>query len=129
MHYSRSHISSRPRPLLPRLLGAGKAFTPEEVRQRLQIDHAADERTAAVHEAAARASIWSSALPDRLVFDLGRAADRLPTVVFWFRQGVPAQEIGRRLSPFGGAWDANRALDAAASLIAESLNCERATHV
>ena len=56
------------------------------------------------------------------MFDLGRTATRLPTVVFWYRQGVSLADIGRRLSPFGGAWDANRALDAATSLIADVLN-------
>jgi hypothetical protein len=43
-------------------------------------------------------------------------------VVFWYRQGIAPCEIGRRLSPLGGAWDANRALAAAAALIAEALN-------
>jgi hypothetical protein len=42
--------------------------------------------------------------------------------VYWYRQGVPPGEIGQRLSPFGGAWDADRALHVAAALIATSLN-------
>ena len=53
---------------------------------------------------------------------LGRAAPRLASVVYWYCQGLSAADIGRRISPFGGAWDANRALDAAASLIADALN-------
>ncbi len=122
MHHSRSHISSKPRLALPRLLGLRNNFTAEEVRQRLEVDRAEDARTAAVHAMAARTSIWATELPERLAFDLGRTANRLPTVVFWYRQGVCAHEIGRRLSPFGGAWDANRALDAAAALIATALN-------
>jgi hypothetical protein len=106
-----------------RLLGWRKQnFTPEEVRQRLQIDDPADERTARVHAAAAQISLWSSHVPARLAFDLGRTANRLPTVVFWFRQGISPSEIGQRLSAFGGDWDANRALDVAAGLIAEALN-------
>jgi hypothetical protein len=123
MHQSPSHISSKLRRSVPRLLGSRrKSFTSEEVRQRLQVDAAADERTAMVHAAAAQTGIWSSHVSDRLAFDLGRTASRLPTVVYWFRQGIPSHEIGRRLSAFGGAWDADRALDAAAGLIAQALN-------
>jgi hypothetical protein len=123
MHHSRSHISSRPRLSWPRLLPSRKSFTPEEVRRRLQVDDMAhDERTQAVHVAAARTGVWSGQLPDRLAFELGRSAHRLPSVVYWYRQGLSPRDIGRRLSPFGSDWDANRALDAAASLIAQSLN-------
>ncbi|MBV9579694.1 MAG: hypothetical protein JO057_13985 [Chloroflexi bacterium] len=122
MHSLRSYISSKPRRSLPRLLGARNNFTPAEVRQRLKVDHADDPRTAAVHAAAERVGIWSSLLRQREALELGRAASRLPTVVFWYRQGVSACEIGRRLSPLGGAWDANRAVDTAAALIAQMLN-------
>ena len=121
MHHSRSHISSRPRLSLPWLLSR-KNFTPQEVRQRLQVETTHDERTRQVHAAAARTAVWSSRLPDRLAFELGRAAHRLPSVVYWYRQGLSMHDIGRRLSPFGGAWDANRALDTAATLIADALN-------
>jgi len=115
-------ISSKSRPLLPRLLPLRKSFSPAEVRQRLLVPRADHPRTAAVHAAAALTSVWSSRLPDRLAFDMGRTATRLPSVVLWFRQGLPAQEIGRRLSTFGGAWDAEHALDVAATLIADTLN-------
>jgi hypothetical protein len=115
-------ISSKSRPLLPRLLPLRKSFSRTEVRQRLLVARADNPRTAAVHAAAALTSVWASRLPDRLVFDLGRTASRLPMVVFWFRQGLSAQEIGGRLSAFGGAWDAEHALDVAATLIADTLN-------
>jgi hypothetical protein len=115
-------FSGRSRFTLPRLLAGRSSYTAEEVRRRLRIDRADHPRTAAVHAAAARTSVWSSRLPDRVAFDLGRAAERLPTIVYWYRQGVPAEVIGRRLSPFSGAWDADRAVDAAAALIAEALN-------
>ncbi len=122
----RSHISSKQRFSWPWLLGSRiSSFTAEEVRKRLLfsgLEDAEDERTAAVHLAAAQTSVWSSHLRQQVAFDLGRSADRLPTVVFWYRQGTPLGEIGRRLSPFGGAWDAERAVDAAAELIATSLN-------
>jgi hypothetical protein len=111
---------------LPRLLAqfprSARPFTPEEVRLRLQLDSAADPRTAAVHAAAAQCGIWSSLLPEKVAFDLGRSASRLPTIVYWYRQGIPPHEIGRRLSRFGGAWDADRAMDVAAELIARALN-------
>jgi hypothetical protein len=122
MHQTRLHLASKQRRSWPRLLGARNHYTPAEVRQRLQVDRADDPRTAAVHAAAARVGVWSSLLSPRAAADLGRAADRLPTVVYWYRQGVSACEIGRRLSPFGGAWDANRAVDTAATLIAQALN-------
>jgi len=122
MNHSPSHITSRPRFSWLWPLAKRKNFSAQEVRQRLQVDTLDDERTAAVHQAASETGLWSTQLPDRLAFDLGRAANRLPTVVFWYRQGVPAQEIGKRLSPFGGVWDAERALEAAATLIAHSLN-------
>jgi hypothetical protein len=111
--------------LLPRLLAPRSNFTAEEVRQRLRVDRPEDERTAAVHAVAAQTGLWSGRVPDRLAFDLGRAASRLPTVVYWYRQGVPLHEIGRRPSPFGGASEATRALDAAAWLIARTLNHHR----
>jgi hypothetical protein len=121
------HPSSNPstwRFALPRLLAprTRKTFTPAEVRERLQSADVEHPRTLAVHAAAAQASVWSSLLPEKVAFDLGRVATRLPTVVYWYRQGVPTDEIGRRLSGFGGAWDADRALTVASELIARTLN-------
>jgi hypothetical protein len=86
------------------------------------MDRPDDPRTAAVHSAAAHTAIWSGRLSRRLASELGRTANRLPTIVYWYRQGVPAHEIGRRLSPFGSAWDANRAVEVASALIADVLN-------
>ena len=122
MHLSSTSSRSWLASALPRLLGQRDSFTPEEVRQRLLLDYTAHPRTAAVHTAAARSGIWSGLLPDEAAFELGRAAHRLPTIVFWHSQGVPPCEIGRRLSPFGGAWDAERALSVATALIAAVLN-------
>jgi hypothetical protein len=107
---------------LSQLTHPGRTFTPHEVRLRLQQANAGHPRTQAVHAVAARTGVWSSLLPDRAAFDLGRAANRLPTIVLWYRQGVPLHEIGRRLSPLGGAWDADHALDVATMLIARALN-------
>jgi hypothetical protein len=117
-----SSILSKSRLPWPRLLSQRVTFTPKEVRQRLRQDEATDPRTAAVHAAAACTSLWSALLTDKIAYDLGRTATRLPTIVFWYCQGVSAHEIGRRLSTFGGAWDADRAVDVASALIAHILN-------
>ena len=69
--------------------------------------------------------MWSMLLSEKLANDLGRAAARLPSVVYWYMHGIPPHEIGQRLSPFGSAWDAERALDVATSLIAKALNHAR----
>lgn len=103
-------------------------FTAAEVRQRLGLDDEEmdDPRSAAVHAAASRTGLWQAALDERSAVELGRAAQCLPLIVFWYRQGVPLDEIGRRVSPFGGAWDADHALDIACDLIAQRLNTEQA---
>ena len=100
----------------------GRTYSPEEVRLRLQKDEPGDPRTSAVHAAAARTALWSGLVSENIAADLGPAARRLPTIVLWYRQGVSPHEIGRRLSPFGGAWDADHALAVAAALIAYILN-------
>ena len=112
----------KPRLSWPRLLAPRAHYTPQEVRCRLQVDRPDDARTAAVHAIAALTGTWASDVPERIAFDLGRAAARLPSIVYWYRQGLSEHEIGRRISPLGGAWDADRALDAAATLIAAALN-------
>jgi hypothetical protein len=120
--HSTSWWSPLPR-LLSRFPHSSATYTPEEVRLRLlQQGDASHSRTAAVHDVAARTGVWFGLLPDTVAFELGRAATRLPTIVYWYRQGVPSHEIGRRLSPLGGAWDADRALEVAAALIATALN-------
>lgn len=117
-------LSSKWRFSLPRLLGTHRdpSFTQEEVRSRLRARDTACSRTAAVHAAAARTAVWSALLPDDIAGDLGAAGRKLPSIVFWHSQGIPLEDIGRRISPFGGAWDADRALDAASALIAYVLN-------
>ena len=125
MSHSRdlTKTSGKPRLSLPWLLAAHRSYSAQEVLDRLQRDQPdGDARTLAVHTVTAMTGVWCTELPDRLILDLGRAASRLPTVVFWYRQGLSAQEIGRRLSPFGTSWDAERALSAAATLIAQALN-------
>lgn len=126
MHQSSIPTESRTNTGFRRFLGkwpkTTRRYSPEEVRLRLHTDKLDDPRTAAVHAAAARTGLWSSLLSEKVRCDLGPAATRLPTVVHWYRQGVPAHEIGRRLSPFGGTWDADHALAVATALIAYVLN-------
>lgn len=119
---SESRVNQGLRRLLGKFPRTAQTYSPEEVRLRLQKDELADPRTAAVHAAAARTALWSGLVSDKVASDLGPAANRLPTIVLWYRQGVSPHEIGRRLSPFGGAWDADHALAVAAALIAYILN-------
>jgi hypothetical protein len=95
------------------------AFRPDEVRRLLRAHGGA--RAAAVRAAAADVATWTQLLTRSDLFQLGRAAERLPAVVYWYSCGVPAEEIGRRLSPFGAGWDGEFALGVASRLIAESL--------
>ncbi len=115
-------IWSKPRFSWPRLLARKRSFSPEEVRQRLRQADAGCRRTAAVHDAAAQTAIWSGLLPDKIACELGAASHRLPSVVLWHSQGLSLETIGRRLSPLGGPWDAERALLTASALIAHILN-------
>lgn len=114
---------SHPLDKTPWLFATHRSYTAEEVLERLQIDRPEGHpRTVAVHAAAAMTGVWSTELSQRAAVALGRAASRLPTVVYWHRHGLSSEEIGRRLSPLGTSWDAERALSAAASLIAQALN-------
>src|ERR1700738_2340676 len=117
-----SRLNQGLRRLVGKLPRTTSKYSPEEVRLRLQEDTLSDPRTAAVHAAAARTAHWSCLVSDQVASDLGPAARRLPTIVHWYRPGGTPHEIGRRLSPFGGAWDADHALAVAAALIAYILN-------
>jgi hypothetical protein len=97
-------------------------YTPEEVFSRLRQDPSSDGRTAEVLAAASDVSAWTSRLDPQTADELGRTADRLPSAVFWYVQGRPRDEIGRRLRPLGGIWDADLALEVASFLIASVLN-------
>lgn len=100
-------------------------YSPREVRARL-LDNPSqgDLRTAAVHAAAAEIGAWMRLLSNDATREhrLGRAASKLPSVVFWHGHGVSAEEIGRRLTPFGEQCYGDRAIDAACTAIAALLN-------
>jgi hypothetical protein len=103
-------------------------YSPQEVRARLRVDvRDGDPRTAAVQATAADVGAWMRLLANDAAREhrLGRAANRLPSVVFWFGQGVSTEEIGRRLTPFGEQCYGERAVDAACSAIAVLLNTGR----
>lgn len=97
-------------------------YTPTEVRERLADGDELDARTAAVRATAAQTGVWSAHLNARTAADLGKSGRCLPLIVYWYCQGVPLDEIGRRISPFGSEWDADRALATASRLIAQELN-------
>jgi hypothetical protein len=80
------------------------------------------ERRAVILACAARPSEWLDYLDPRLSWELGRAADRLPSLVFWHRHNESLEAIGRRLRLLGGAYQIERALGVAAACIAARLN-------
>jgi hypothetical protein len=97
-------------------------YTALEVRCRLRQAPESNPRTAAVHAAAADVGAWTALLAPSDAYELGRAADRLPSVVFWFCRGRRLDEIGRELTPFGSTWDGDQAVTVASHLIAHLLN-------
>src|SRR6516162_1513527 len=106
------------------LRGAGR-YSTREVRLRLQPGKSLEgARTLAVHVAAAQVGSWMRLLPNDAAreHNLGLAAGRLPSVVFWFRAGHSAEQIGRRLTPLGESCYGDRAINAACALIATLLN-------
>jgi len=71
---------------------------------------------------AAQTARW---MPDdrrRAFREVGRYADRVPTILHQLRNGARPEEIGRRLSPLGGAWRVRRTVEIASDLIARELN-------
>jgi hypothetical protein len=114
---------------LLRARDTGEPYTPEEVRDRLRCTRHADPRTLAVHAAAADVGAWTALLASQAALDLGRAAERLPSLVFWFVQGRGLEEMGRMVSPLGSAWDANQAIEVASGLIARLLNQRGAAYM
>ena len=105
-------------------------YSADEVRARLRADASSgDTRTASVHAAAAEIGAWMPLLANdaRREHRLGHATNRLPSVVFWYGRGISAEDIGRRLTPFGESCYGDRAIDAACSAIAALLNSGRAS--
>jgi hypothetical protein len=108
-----------------RALRGPTRYSPREVRLRLQPGGPLEgSRTAAVQAAATQVGSWMRLLPPDAAreHNLGLAATRLPSVIFWFRAGLSAEQIGRRLTPLGESCYGDRAIDAACTLIAALLN-------
>ena len=83
------------------------------------------ERRDTVLEVAARPSTWTDRLGRRQAWELGRLADRLPTIVALYTRGTPLEEIGRREGCLSTS-TVERALDVACACIAAALNARRA---
>jgi hypothetical protein len=80
-------------------------------------------RQQAILACATQPSEWVGRLDHGMEWRLGlRLYYRLPTIVSWYLAGQSPEEIGRRISVFGGSASALRALEAAARCIANRLN-------
>lgn len=98
-------------------------YTEREVLDLLDPNTApTSPRAKAILACAAQPSEWTDRLDAETRWRLGRVAERLPSVVYWRRAGLSLEEIGARLSRFGGGWIAAEALEAAARCIADRLN-------
>ncbi|MFN8632598.1 MAG: MFS transporter [Chloroflexota bacterium] len=73
-------------------------------------------------EMAAQPSRWMPAEPQETFRQVGRFADRVPTILFQVRSGADPEEIGRRISPLSGSWPVRRTVEIASDLIARELN-------
>jgi hypothetical protein len=83
-------------------------------------------RQQAILACASQPSEWWDRLDHGTEWRLGlRLYYRLPTIVSWYLAGHSPDEIGRRISMFGGSASALRALEAAARCIASRLNDRR----
>lgn len=113
-----STVSSPPTPIRRRV---GRPFTSREVTDAL-VGRGHSARIDAVLEMAAQPARWMPLDPERAFRDVPRYADRVPTILYQIRGGVDPEEIGRRISPLGGAWPVRRTVEIASELIARELN-------
>lgn len=79
-------------------------------------------RAQAALEVIAEPAGWLPPDPRRSFGNLAWYAERLPMILHLYRKGWAPEQIGRKLSPLGGAWAVEKTLDVAAALIAERLN-------
>ena len=104
----------------PRRLGPG-AYSPDEILAILRGEDQGERAEAALDVIATPAS-WLPSDPNRVFGSLAWHAERLPTIFYLYRRGWAPGQIGRRLSPLGGAWAIEQTLERAAGLIAERMN-------
>ena len=127
-----STLSLRLRELLsPISIGDAARYTAPDVRSLLTpsapsgaSSEAPDERRDAVLAVAARPSAWTGKLGRQQAWELGRLADRLPTLVALYSRGTPLEELARREGCLTAS-TVERALDVACACIAEHLNNPR----
>jgi hypothetical protein len=105
-------------------------FRPRETDHRYSIDEVLDILRGERHDARAEAALglisapstWLPADSRDAFGSLAWYSERLPTIFHLYRKGWATEQIGRRLSPLGGAWAIERTLEVAAGLIADRLN-------
>jgi len=107
--------------LFRRPTSAADGYSSDEVLAILRGEHE-DERAEAALELITRPAMWLPPDHRRRFGNLAWYAERLPTILHLYRRGWEPGQIGRRLTPLGGAWAIERTLDLAANLIAERLN-------
>jgi hypothetical protein len=81
-----------------------------------------DERAEAALLLIAAPASWLPADSRDSFGSLAWYSERLPTIFHLYRKGWATEQIGRKLSPLGGAWAVERTLEVAAGLIAHRLN-------
>jgi hypothetical protein len=124
-----SQVAARSHDVVDSFNRAVGRYTPTEVALLLnrsagcwrgQVDPA---RAQTILACATQPSEWAGRLDSGTEWKLGlRLYYRLPTIVAWYLAGLSPDEIGDRISMFGGPASALRALDAASRCIARRLN-------
>ena len=127
-----ARIATYPHDLAETLSRALGWYTPDEVaallnRSSCSCPPAIDaSRQRAILACATQPSEWVGRLDHGTEWRLGlRLHYRLPTIVSWYLAGLTPDEVGARISMFGGSASALRALEAAARCIASRLNDRR----
>ncbi|MFN8635865.1 MAG: hypothetical protein U0893_18605 [Chloroflexota bacterium] len=127
-----SRIAAYPHDLSVALSRVMGWYTPDEVASMLNrsacvcTGDIAPSRQQAILACATQPSEWWGRLDHGTEWKLGlRLYYRLPTIVSWYLAGLTPEEIGCRISMFGGSASALRALEAAARCIASRLNDHR----
>jgi hypothetical protein len=124
-----ARVAARSHDVVDLLNRAVGRYTPAEVAVLLNRSagccgvHVDPARAKAILACAVQPSEWAGRLDSGTEWRLGlRLYYRLPTIVSWYLAGLSPDEIGARISMFGGPASALRALDAASRCIAARLN-------
>ena len=127
-----ARIAAYPHDLAESLSRVMGWYTPAEVAALLNRSDCrcaswiAPSRQQAILACATQPSEWWGRLDHGTEWRLGlRLYYRLPTIVSWYLAGLTPEEVGERISMFGGSASALRALEAAARCIASRLNDRR----